>query len=197
MPGVSAGAEVDVGADDEARAEVGRAIRRLGHAFVGREASPELLQVTAETLDALAARFDGGTPRQRAPETFSRENWGEPVAQGLIGGSTDRPFSGLASPWGLDLEAHRIGDDIEALLVLGPAHEGAPGRAHGGIVAGLFDDVFGFVLGILLEPAFTGELVVRYVAPTPLGRRLACRGRLTDAHGPQAPDRGRAGRRRA
>ena len=46
----------------------------------------------------------------------------------------------------------------------GAAHEGAPGRSHGGVVAGLFDDVFGFVLDVVQEPAFTGELTIRYVA---------------------------------
>ena len=72
---------------------------------------------------------------------------------------------------------------MEGLLTLGAAHEGAPGRSHGGIVAGLFDDVFGFVLGILQQPAYTGELVVRYERPTPLQRQLACRGRLAERDG--------------
>ena len=94
----------------------------------------------------------------------------------------DRPFSGRASPWGLDLEVHRRRDAIEARVTLGAAHEGAPARSHGGIVAGLFDDVFGFVLDVLQQPAFTGELKIRYEAPTPLHRPLACRGRLRRRH---------------
>ena len=68
-------------------------------------------------------------------------------------------------------------------VTLGAAHEGAPGRAHGGIVAGLFDDVFGFVLGVIQRPAFTGELKVRYERPTPLHRPLLCRGRLVSQQG--------------
>ena len=77
----------------------------------------------------------------------------------------------------------RFGEEVEAHCRLDAAHEGAPGRCHGGIVAGLFDDVFGFVLGVLREPAFTGELKVRYQAPTPLYRPLACRARLTERDG--------------
>ena len=65
----------------------------------------------------------------------------------------------------------------------GAAHEGAPGRSHGGIVAGLFDDVFGFVLDVIQEAAFTGELTIRYEAPTPLHRPIACRGRLARRDG--------------
>ena len=78
---------------------------------------------------------------------------------------------------------HRHGDEIEAIVVLRSAHEGAPDRSHGGIIAALFDDVFGFVLGVIAQPAFTGELTIRYVAPTPLHRRLSCRVRLAERVG--------------
>ena len=60
------------------------------------------------------------------------------------------------------------------------AFEGAPGRAHGGIVAAVFDDVTGFVIGKLREPAFTGELTVRYVKPVPIETLLEMRARLVD-----------------
>ena len=95
----------------------------------------------------------------------------------------ERPFSGRSSPWGVDLEVHRHGDEIEAILTLRAAHEGAPDRSHGGIVAGLFDDVFGFVLDVVQEAAFTGELTIRYEKPTPLHRPIACRGRLARRDG--------------
>ncbi|HUO47646.1 MAG TPA: PaaI family thioesterase, partial [Acidimicrobiales bacterium] len=58
------------------------------------------------------------------------------------------------------------------------AFEGAPGRAHGGIVAAAFDDVTGFVIGRLQEPAFTGELTVRYLAAVPVDEPLEIRARL-------------------
>ncbi len=167
----------------EARSRVGRAIRRLGHAVVGHQAPPELLDRVASTLDGLTAQLDAGGSRQRPADSFGQQSWTNEVPQGVVGAYDDRPFSGRASPWGLDLEVHRHGDEIEGLLTLGPAHEGAPGRSHGGIVAGLFDDVFGFVLGILQEPAFTGELTIRYERPTPLHRPLACRGRLAERSG--------------
>jgi acyl-CoA thioesterase FadM len=43
--------------------------------------------------------------------------------------------------------------------------------------------VFGFVLGVLAEAAFTGDLYIRYHAPTPLFRPLACRVRLAERDG--------------
>ena len=167
----------------ESRAAAGGAIRRLGHSLVGHEAENELLDEVAATIDDLTRRLDTGAPRQRPPESFGDKSWSEPLPQGIVGAYDDRPFSGRASPWALDLEVHRRGDEVEGLLTLGAAHEGAPQRAHGGIVAGLFDDVFGFVLGILQQPAYTGELVVRYERPTPLYRPLACRGRLAERAG--------------
>ena len=66
---------------------------------------------------------------------------------------------------------------------LGPAFEGAPGRAHGGTVAALLDEVMGFVLSIHATPAYTGRLTVTYRAPTPLGVELEMRARLRSRHG--------------
>ena len=170
------------------RAEAGQAIRDLGHAVVGRDAPPELIAETATTLRELVARFDGGDVRRRpfeqSSEPFDGQFGGEaPPSGSRLTSYDERPISGRSSPWGLDLEIHRHGDEVEALVTLRAAHEGAPGRSHGGIVAALFDDVFGFVLGILQQPAFTGELTVRYEAPTPLHRRLACRARLAGREG--------------
>jgi acyl-coenzyme A thioesterase PaaI-like protein len=163
----------------EERARAGKAIRDIGHALVGHDAPPTLIRDVATTLEALTSRLAEGAPRQRVASP-----WRQPTPDGHRMESYDeRPFSGRASPWGVDLEVHRHGDEIEAVLTLRAAHEGAPARSHGGIVAGLFDDVFGFVLDILQEPAFTGELAIRYEQPTPLHRPIACRGRLARRDG--------------
>lgn len=95
----------------------------------------------------------------------------------------ERPVSGRSSPWGLDLEVRRQGDEVVAHVTFRAAHEGAPDRSHGGIVAALFDDVYGFVLALQRQPAFTGELSVRYEAPVPIGAPLECRVRMESAHG--------------
>ncbi len=166
-----------------ARRSAGRSVRRIGHALVGHDADVELLSDVATTLDDLTGRLDAGSPRRRPIEHVGHRETETAGGRAAIESYDDRPFSGSASPWGVDLEVHRVGDEIEAMVTLGSAHEGAPGRAHGGIVAGLFDDVFGFVLGVIQEAAFTGELKVRYERPTPLHRPLLCRGRLASRDG--------------
>jgi acyl-coenzyme A thioesterase PaaI-like protein len=173
----------DLSAESRARRAAGRSVRRLGHALVGHDADTELLADVATTLDELTTQLDSGATRHRPIEQVGHRERGRTERGAAVESYDDRPFSGNASPWGLDLEVHRIADEIEAAVTLGAAHEGAPGRAHGGIIAGLFDDVFGFVLGIVGEPAFTGELKVRYLAPTPLHRPLLCRGRLAARQG--------------
>jgi acyl-coenzyme A thioesterase PaaI-like protein len=84
---------------------------------------------------------------------------------------------------GIGIQVFRDGEDSVAWVELGAAFEGAPGRSHGGIVAAIFDDVLGYLLSIHKQPAFTGELTVRYQAPTPMGERLTFRGRLLDRQG--------------
>jgi len=174
---------MDVTPDIAARRAAGRAVRDLGHALVGHHASTDLLNDVARTLDDLTERIDEGTRRQRDPLSF-RDQPGEETDDGVaLASYDDRPFSGLASPWGIDVDVHQRGADVEGLVTLRAAHEGAPGRCHGGIVAALFDDVFGFILGVVGQAAFTGELTIRYERGTPLYRPIVCRGRLAERSG--------------
>lgn len=167
----------------EARARAGRAIRDIGHAFIGRDASIEQIERLADVLESTSAELWPGDPRSRTEHQFA-DRQTEDVPQGAFTPRfDDRPVSGRSSPWGLDIELHRHGDEIEALVTLRAAHEGAPNRSHGGIVAALFDDVFGYVLGVIRQPAFTGELTIRYAAATPLHRPLSCRVRLAERNG--------------
>jgi acyl-coenzyme A thioesterase PaaI-like protein len=166
-----------------ARRRAGRAVRDFGHALVGHRADASLLDEVATTVEALAERLSHGEDRSRATVDFSAHTTEVPTSGTQLESYDDRPFSGLASPWGLDFEVHQRGQEVEATVTLRAAHEGAPGRSHGGIVAALFDDVFGFILGVIKQPAFTGELSIRYEAGTPLHRPLVCRGRLVERSG--------------
>jgi acyl-coenzyme A thioesterase PaaI-like protein len=159
---------------DEARARnaLGAAVRRLTHAVVGHHAPLHRLRDTASILDGLSTDHESGERRSRSSDTF-RAAWDAPIGDGdRIFTHLDRPFSGEASPWGLDIDARRSGDDVVAQVTLRSAHEGAPDRGHGGIVAALFDDVLGMLLQVHQHRAFTGELTVRYEAGTPLHRPL-------------------------
>lgn len=165
-----------------ARRRAGRAIRNLNHAFIGRHATLEQLDRLTTVLEGISDELWPLDPRTR--EVAFADQQSEDYPQGRFHHDfDDRPVSGASSPYGLDLELHRHGDEIEALVTLRSAHEGAPNRSHGGFVAALFDDVFGFVLGVLHEAAFTGELAIRYQSPTPLFRPLSCRVRCADRDG--------------
>lgn len=167
----------------EARAAAGRAVRDIGHALVGHHAPIELLDELSQMLDDLTARLGSGPLRSRS-EVRRDGQFDAPTPDGAVMTSYDeRPVSGRASPWGLDIEVRRDGDEAVATLTLRAAHEGAPQRSHGGIVAALFDDVFGFVLQVIGQSAFTGELWVRYEGGVPIGEPLSCRVRMDRREG--------------
>jgi hypothetical protein len=166
-----------------ARIRVGRAYRSLGHAIVGHHASVAELDRLAELLDEQAAAVRSGRRRTRSLERPSGD-WGPAPKDGDEMFSFDeRPISGRAAPYGLDVRVVRDGDEVVGLITLGSAHEGAPGRSHGGIVSALFDDVYGFVLTILGQPAFTGTLTIRYELGVPIHVPLECRVRLDGRDG--------------
>jgi acyl-coenzyme A thioesterase PaaI-like protein len=162
----------------DARAEAGRSIRDIGHALVGHDASIELIDDVTRTLTVLTRRLEGGAPRSRGEMHHDAPVDDAPADDSPMTSHDERPISGRSSPWGLDIEVRREGDEAVATVTLRAAHEGAPGRSHGGIVAALFDDVYGFVLQIERQPAFTGELWMRYEAGVPIGEALSCRVRL-------------------
>lgn len=167
--------------DDEAlRALAGSAVRHLGHALVGHHAAPDLLRRVADGVEALAAELDTGSDRSRPGQDMQNDDAIDDVAIGAVMTShADRPVSGAASPWGVDLVITRTGEhEVTGRCILRSAHEGAPARSHGGVVAAIFDDLFGFVLHIHGQRAFTGELSIRYEAPTPLHVPLEFRARL-------------------
>lgn len=171
--------------DDEAlRARAGHAIRHLGHALVGHHADPALLVELIGSVEGLAARLDAHGVRSRPGTDMLNRIMEGMVADGeVITSYPDRPVSGAASPWGVDLVVTREGDEAVGRCTLRAAHEGAPQRSHGGVVAAIFDDLYGFVLSLQQELAFTGDLYVRYEAPTPLHTELTFRSRAVRREG--------------
>lgn len=77
---------------------------------------------------------------------------------------------------GLAMEMRVRGDRVHGRLTLDHRHEGAPGVAHGGVLAAALDDLFGGVLVLLEQPAVTANLSVDYRAPVALGAPLELQG---------------------
>ena len=159
---------------EEAREGAAASLRALSHAFAAHDPADDALASMTETVRGLARQVDGAPTRDRLALMRTRPH--ESVLGGR--GFEDRAVGGRSNPTSVDLEVRFDNDEVVADVVLGRAFEGAPGRAHGGIVAAAFDDVTGFVIGRLQEPAFTGELTVRYLAAVPVDEPLEIRARL-------------------
>jgi acyl-coenzyme A thioesterase PaaI-like protein len=159
---------------EQAREGAAASLRALNHAFAAHDPGDDALASIAETASELTLLVNEAPTRDRlALMRNSPEG-------SILGGSgfEDRAVGGWSNPTGVELEVRFENGEVIADLVLRRAFEGAPGRAHGGIVAAAFDDVTGFVIGKLQEPAFTGELTVRYLAAVPVDERLEIRARL-------------------
>lgn len=157
---------------DEARVALGTAVRRLGHAAIGHEVDLQTMIETADLLDHISESFELEVPRLRDFTQFSSAHDEEVPDHSRLTSHISRPGSGPGSPHGLEMVVHRRGDRVEAEFSLGASHEGAPQRSHGGIVALAFDDAMGFVLNVIKVVAYTGQITVRYKAPTPLRQPL-------------------------
>jgi acyl-coenzyme A thioesterase PaaI-like protein len=160
-------------------------MRRLGHAIVGHDIDDAVFDQMRSTVEGLLAQVEASPVRQRPTLNMDRDLFVVPPPQGGARGShfTDCIVTGAANPMGVAAQVLRDGDDAVLRSTLGDAFEGAPGRAHGGVVAALFDEVMGFVLSITCTPAFTGRLTVTYRAPVPIGVPLEFRARLTGREG--------------
>lgn len=85
---------------------------------------------------------------------------------------------------------------VSAEFELGAAYEGPPGHVHGGVSALILDHLLGEAASPDGKPRFTGNITVRYLRPTRLGRlhveairtrvdgvKTYCAGHIADAAG--------------
>jgi len=168
-----------------ARVEAAALLRRLGHAFVGHDASDGVFTELCELVGPVVERLEAAPVRNRSlmsvSGTAGSSLFGAPPGDGeRLSHFPDCVVSGAANPMGTAIAVRREADDAVAVVVLGAAFEGAPGRAHGGVVAAIFDDVMGYQLSILKVPAFTGRIEITYRAPTPIGVPLVFRARVDE-----------------
>jgi len=70
---------------------------------------------------------------------------------------------------GHHLQVYRRGDGVVADHVFDKRHVGAPGVVHGGAVATVLDDLFGFLPYLVGTPAVTRQLTVDYLSPVLVG----------------------------
>ncbi|TXH45013.1 MAG: PaaI family thioesterase [Actinobacteria bacterium] len=61
---------------------------------------------------------------------------------------------------------------VTGRFIVGEAHQGAPGIAHGGILAAVMDELLGSLNWMLMSPAVTIELTTRFRRPAPVDAEL-------------------------
>jgi acyl-coenzyme A thioesterase PaaI-like protein len=155
---------------EESRVTAAHALRDITHSFVRAQPDEDAYVEIRAMAEQLVARLDALPRRDRlALMQAARDRHGGsfPVGAGA-GGFNDRAVAGLANPSGVDIQVQPTSGDVTARVTFRKGFEGPPGRAHGGMIAAVFDDVTGFIIGRIGQPAFTGELTVRYVGPTPI-----------------------------
>ncbi len=80
---------------------------------------------------------------------------------------------GADHPAGLNLRVVAgEGVSAQAVLEVGEYHQGAPGLAHGGLLAAAFDEAMGYVNWLVRVPAVTGRLETTFRRPVPVGTSL-------------------------
>jgi acyl-coenzyme A thioesterase PaaI-like protein len=162
-------------------------MRELGHDFVAR-------QLDDNDLDEVAARLRDlieivRTAPARAPmarsegvANFQRAVAGaEPMVKHQL--LSDSIVSGGANPMGLGAELWREGDAALMQVTLGKAFEGAPGRAHGGVLAALLDETMGLVNAMSGILAYTVQLDITYLAPAPINEPITARAAMVARDG--------------
>ena len=167
---------------DERRLAAAAALRALNNDFVAHDAAPDLLDRIAASARQASVELRSSERRDLAPVVVSHagrmfrvEAMEQPMSieeddapPGRVGFMSDRAVGGRTNPLAADLHFEYGDDEVVVRTVLGAAYEGAPGRAHGGMVAALFDDITGFLLPLAGTAAFTGEITVRYHRPVPI-----------------------------
>lgn len=77
----------------------------------------------------------------------------------------------------------RASFDSRYEVTVGHEHQGAPGLAHGGMLAGVLDEAIGMAVWSLGGSYATARLEVDYLAPVPIGTRLHIDVRRTAVEG--------------
>lgn len=91
---------------------------------------------------------------------------------------------GQDHPTGLRLVATAgPGLSVSASFVVTEFHQGAPGLAHGGILALAFDETLSSLMWLIRRPAVTARLESDFLSPVPVGSRLLITAEVTGVAG--------------
>jgi len=160
--------------------ELSTSVRRLVEATVATGHDVAVLDKVAAEIDALAEILE----EQRDPDPWSARSWGPGVSDpGAFMGIN--PVMGRANPIApeLRLDAELGQPHLTGTVRFGLAHVGPPYRAHGGVIAAVFDQLLGLVGIAAGSPGYTASMTVTYRRPTPLGEDVRVEARFTGVEG--------------
>jgi acyl-coenzyme A thioesterase PaaI-like protein len=187
------------------------AIRRISRASRIADLDDLDLEHDLATLGAIAERVEAAAvdePRMQASLTASdiQERFEMALVAGEKGRASRAREVGLAgffpySPYIGPLNAmaapveFRIVDgdpwhEIHAEHRFDPITNGPPGGVHGGMIAGVFDELLGSVCVLNDVAGFTGTLSIRYRSLTPIEAPISMRGWVDRAEGRKTFARG-------
>jgi len=173
--------------NEKHRIDVATLLRELGHEFVARELSDDVLDALDFGVRELLGTVRDNPRRERSVPLDALTDFKLSVpAEGQVATHhlfADSVVSGGANPMGLGANLWREGDTAVMEVTLGKAFEGAPGRSHGGIVAALIDETMGLVMGIHDAIGFTAQLDITYLAPVPIDQPITARAHLDHREG--------------
>lgn len=157
-------------------------LRRLVDLFCDRELPADLLDAIGTAARGLAARAEQA-PHWDRQEVLAAGLLAPDSEEGRRTGFPYRAIAGRANPTATPTTLH-FGDGVVTTEVtLTPMHGGAPGRGHGGVLAGVLDEFAGAAPSLVDTMAATASLTVNYRAPIPLGEPLQLRAWVHDHDG--------------
>lgn len=136
-----------------------------------------------ELMQRFAANLTGGESRlNRALDI------------GVAGFFPYSPYIGALNPMALPVEFETVtvgdGAELHGTHTFHPIVNGPPGGVHGGVLAGVFDELLGSVCVVNDVSGFTGTLTIRYSSLTPLEAPITIRGWVDRVEGRKTFARG-------
>ncbi len=162
-------------------AELGDALRELTSRAIGSEVDVDVLRRIADDVRELAAAL---AERQHDPDTPSS------VDDLHRGQRLFNPFVGVGNPVAPPMRVEVVDGAAIGWCTLDARYEGPFTYAHGGVSAGLLDQIMGYAAAAAGHPGVTARLEIRYRSTVPLGQPLRLEASLIDVLGVRAAIRG-------
>jgi acyl-coenzyme A thioesterase PaaI-like protein len=154
------------------------AVRRVIDLAVRPGASPDVLTAAARRVEAAADSLEGVTPPWVASMPAVPAFDDDPHRFFPYS-----PMIGYYNPLAPPMECVIRDGVVHATVLATAAYEGPPGCVHGGVIAGMFDEVLGVANIAAGAGAMTGTLTIVYRSPTPLYEQLRLEGHTSAIDG--------------